>query len=261
MSSTARSNACSDRDRHQSFRQPRAVDDRDAARARRRRHRVHEVLRAAAIWSMSVARRIPTSTRSLRCSPPSSCSTVRRTGSRTTTNWYVEVCRSWSVMFAASTTHCRSSTICVTGLDLDPTALGSTERCRPLPSVSVAPRSSRSGGVLGCRSTVPPTAAPCSARIGVDLVTAESEVAYPVVELDEIASPDLVLVPSEPYDFTEAHLDELRVAFPGRGSFASTARTCSGGGSGPRQRSSPASGLTLDVPGAVGGDDVPALGE
>ncbi|HSL73165.1 MAG TPA: helical backbone metal receptor [Ilumatobacteraceae bacterium] len=53
--------------------------------------------------------------------------------------------------------------------------------------------------------------------VGVELVTAGSDVPYPVVELDRIASlaPDLVLVPSEPYDFEARHLDELAVAMPG----------------------------------------------
>ena len=39
---------------------------------------------------------------------------------------------------------------------------------------------------------------------------------YPTVELEDVAvlSPELVVVPSEPYDFTEAHLDELRRALP-----------------------------------------------
>ena len=53
-------------------------------------------------------------------------------------------------------------------------------------------------------------------RLGVELVTSGSPLAYPVIDLDDIAasSPDLVLVPSEPYDFTPAHLDELAQAFP-----------------------------------------------
>ncbi len=39
-------------------------------------------------------------------------------------------------------------------------------------------------------------------RLGVELVTAEPPIAYPAVELDDVAAraPDLVLVPSEPYD-------------------------------------------------------------
>ena len=39
---------------------------------------------------------------------------------------------------------------------------------------------------------------------------------YPTVELDEIAraGPDLVIVPSEPYDFGPAHLAELAAALP-----------------------------------------------
>jgi ABC-type Fe3+-hydroxamate transport system substrate-binding protein len=52
--------------------------------------------------------------------------------------------------------------------------------------------------------------------IGVELVTAGSEVPYPVVDLDRIASlgPDVVVVPSEPYDFEARHLDELAVEMP-----------------------------------------------
>ncbi len=53
------------------------------------------------------------------------------------------------------------------------------------------------------------------AAIGVDLVTADSEARYPTVELDDIvaARPDLVLVPSEPYAFTDAHVGELTDRF------------------------------------------------
>jgi ABC-type Fe3+-hydroxamate transport system substrate-binding protein len=54
-------------------------------------------------------------------------------------------------------------------------------------------------------------------RIGVELVTAGSADPYPTVELSEVAArePELVLVPSEPYEFSESHLDELRAAAPG----------------------------------------------
>lgn len=50
---------------------------------------------------------------------------------------------------------------------------------------------------------------------GIELVTADSPVPYPQVELDTIAAsrPDLVLVPSEPYEFRPQHLDELAAAF------------------------------------------------
>ena len=52
-------------------------------------------------------------------------------------------------------------------------------------------------------------------RLGVDLVTTGGPTAYPVVELEEIAAhrPDLVLVPSEPYDFTAEQVAELRATF------------------------------------------------
>lgn len=52
------------------------------------------------------------------------------------------------------------------------------------------------------------------AQLGVELVTAEAPDPYPTVDLDELAPPDLVLVPSEPYDFGAAHLEELAAAFP-----------------------------------------------
>lgn len=50
--------------------------------------------------------------------------------------------------------------------------------------------------------------------IGIDLIDDDSADAYPTVDLDEVAerSPDLVIVPSEPYEFTESHLDEIRRA-------------------------------------------------
>ena len=52
--------------------------------------------------------------------------------------------------------------------------------------------------------------------IAVDLVTADLSTEYPTVELGDIArlDPDLVLVPSEPYSFSDAHIAELRDAFP-----------------------------------------------
>lgn len=52
-------------------------------------------------------------------------------------------------------------------------------------------------------------------HLGVDLVGTADDVTYPTVSLDEMAAarPDLVLVPSEPYDFTAAHLAELAEAF------------------------------------------------
>jgi len=54
------------------------------------------------------------------------------------------------------------------------------------------------------------------ALLGVDLVTADLSDSYPTVQLEEIAAlrPDLVLVPSEPYVFTDGHLDELATAMP-----------------------------------------------
>jgi ABC-type Fe3+-hydroxamate transport system substrate-binding protein len=52
-------------------------------------------------------------------------------------------------------------------------------------------------------------------RLGIELVSADEEPAYPTVELDEMAArdPDVVLVPSEPYEFEDRHMAELREAF------------------------------------------------
>ena len=54
------------------------------------------------------------------------------------------------------------------------------------------------------------------AHLGIGLVQVDSDDAYPTVELAEIAlaAPDLVLVPSEPYEFKPAHLGELHEALP-----------------------------------------------
>ena len=53
-------------------------------------------------------------------------------------------------------------------------------------------------------------------HLGIELITSGSLDAYPMVELADIAerAPQLVLVPSEPYDFSDDHLAELREAFP-----------------------------------------------
>ncbi len=54
------------------------------------------------------------------------------------------------------------------------------------------------------------------ARLGIELVTAGLPDLYPTVDLAEVAAqrPDLVLVPSEPYEFSESHLAELHEAIP-----------------------------------------------
>jgi ABC-type Fe3+-hydroxamate transport system substrate-binding protein len=54
------------------------------------------------------------------------------------------------------------------------------------------------------------------AHLGCTLVTAELDVAYPEVGLDQVQAwaPDVVAVPSEPYEFTDAHLGELHEASP-----------------------------------------------
>ena len=53
-------------------------------------------------------------------------------------------------------------------------------------------------------------------HIGIDLVDVGSPTAYPTVTLDEVAecTPDLVLVPSEPYAFGAGHVDEMHAAMP-----------------------------------------------
>jgi hypothetical protein len=52
------------------------------------------------------------------------------------------------------------------------------------------------------------------AQVGVELVTATMPARYPIVELAAVDAPDVVLVPSEPYAFADAHVDQLRRAFP-----------------------------------------------
>lgn len=54
------------------------------------------------------------------------------------------------------------------------------------------------------------------AILGVANVYADATVDYPTVELSDVArhTIDVVLVPSEPYEFTAAHLDELRAVAP-----------------------------------------------
>jgi len=53
--------------------------------------------------------------------------------------------------------------------------------------------------------------------VGVEVVTADAPARYPEIDLADVAGrrPDVVLVPSEPYEFRDAHLDELRAAVPG----------------------------------------------
>jgi len=53
-------------------------------------------------------------------------------------------------------------------------------------------------------------------RLGIGLVGADSDDPYPTLELAEVAAhqPDVVLVPSEPYDFGSHHLDELASSLP-----------------------------------------------
>lgn len=55
------------------------------------------------------------------------------------------------------------------------------------------------------------------AHLGIDLIPTADDAAYPTVELEEVAAerPDLVIVPSEPYDFAAAHIAELGDAVEG----------------------------------------------
>ena len=55
------------------------------------------------------------------------------------------------------------------------------------------------------------------AHLGIALVTAHLEDPYPTLELDDVTAmhPDMVLVPSEPYDFDDGHIDELRTVVGG----------------------------------------------
>ena len=52
--------------------------------------------------------------------------------------------------------------------------------------------------------------------IGVENVFASADTSYPEVTIEEMAtkSPDVVLVPSEPYGFTDEHLAELSAVAP-----------------------------------------------
>ena len=52
------------------------------------------------------------------------------------------------------------------------------------------------------------------AHLGCRMVTGDAPTAYPEVQLVDVEAPDVVAVPSEPYEFADAHLDELRAAFP-----------------------------------------------
>ena len=54
-------------------------------------------------------------------------------------------------------------------------------------------------------------------RLGVGLISTETDTGYPTLELGDVArsAPDLVLVPSEPYEFSDTHIDELATALPG----------------------------------------------
>lgn len=50
--------------------------------------------------------------------------------------------------------------------------------------------------------------------VGIELVSAGAPDRYPQLELADVGPADAVLVPSEPYEFRDAHLGELARAFP-----------------------------------------------
>jgi ABC-type Fe3+-hydroxamate transport system substrate-binding protein len=54
------------------------------------------------------------------------------------------------------------------------------------------------------------------AHLGIDNVFADATTRYPEVELEQVAArrPDVVLAPSEPYEFKERHVAELREVAP-----------------------------------------------
>ena len=54
-------------------------------------------------------------------------------------------------------------------------------------------------------------------HLGIDVIPTGAGAAYPTVELADLPShdPEIVLVPSEPYEFGDAHLAELSDALPG----------------------------------------------
>ena len=73
--------------------------------------------------------------------------------------------------------------------------------------------------------------------LGVSNVFADSVERYPEVTLAEVAAraPNLILLPSEPYEFGPEHARGDRPGGrPACRSRSSTAATCSGGGSAPR---------------------------
>jgi ABC-type Fe3+-hydroxamate transport system substrate-binding protein len=98
------------------------------------------------------------------------------------------------------------------------TAVGVTEPFAGLPSVMP----------IGARAFVPIWRRPWMtiggdtygssmlAALGVVNVYADAAVDYPTVELSDVAGKevDVVLAPSEPYEFTDAHLEQLRVVAP-----------------------------------------------
>lgn len=89
-------------------------------------------------------------------------------------------------------------------------------RWEPLGAVSPAPLTQQAFVPIWRRPWMalgaPTYGASLLAALGI-IVVPTSRGAYPTVELGEAAAlePDVVLVPSEPYDFTDAHVEELTV--------------------------------------------------
>ena len=97
-------------------------------------------------------------------------------------------------------------------------------------------RSSRCGAGRGCRWRATPTARRCSTCSASNNVFADSLERYPEVTLAEVAAraPNLILLPSEPYEFGPEHAARGRAARSRAcRSCSSTAATSSGGASAP----------------------------
>ena len=93
--------------------------------------------------------------------------------------------------------------------------------------------------------------------LGVNNVFADSLERYPEVELAEVAAraPNLILLPSEPYEFGPEHAAEVEREVQGVRSRSSTAATSSGGASAPREPPPASPGPCAPDPRPVGVPD------
>ena len=98
-------------------------------------------------------------------------------------------------------------------------------------------------------------------RLGIDLVTAESEVAYPVVELDEIALARPRAGAERALRLHRGASRRTATAFPGREIVRVDGQDLFWWGIRTPGAIRRLAAVLGSVPGAVGGDDVPALGE